>query len=145
MFKLVKDPVAPWPVEWRGVGSDGEIVTLKITLFFVRVGRDEFNALFAAGGDQDAAQELAMFQRLVRSWDGIADDDGAPLPFTADNATRLLDYPGFADAFGRVYVNYWLAQPKEREKNSDPSPAGPAVAADQTGGAAASAKGLGRR
>lgn len=133
MFKLVPDAINPWPVKWNHV-IDGEVVEVSMTLDFVRIGATEFHQLFAPLADDAtqadiAAHNRATFDRVVRGWRDIVDAGGDPLPFTADNVALLLDYPGFAYAFGAAYAGFWYAIPEERRKNSVPSPAGgPATA-----------------
>lgn len=132
MFKLVKEPVAPWPVKWNGVSSAGEVIEQSLTLEMVRIGREEFNRLFPTDGAPPPLNDRAMFNRLVRGWSDVVDSGGRPLSFNDMNIEALLDVAGFAAAFGRAYLGYWLAIPEEREKNSGPSPAGNPAAADQT-------------
>lgn len=139
MFKLVKDPVARWPVVWNSWNADGTVRPQTLMLQLVRIGREEFNASFGAGKELSPAAELDLFWRLVRGWDDLTDATGDPLPFTRENAAALLDLPGFAGAFTMAFVNYWLGLPAEREKNSAPSPdMSAAAAAPQATGAGAS-------
>jgi hypothetical protein len=128
MFVLVTDLTAPWPVSWKGVDASGQVVDQSLTLFFRRVGVEEFRRLFESAEETDgpaiAARNRQLFDRLVAGWEGVVDAGGRPLPFAAPAIGALLDYPGFAEAFGEAYSRFWLAIPEEREKNSVPSPAG---------------------
>lgn len=138
MFRLVKEAQAPWPVTFDLVDESGRIVRQTVTLRLVRVGVEEFNALFADQAPVDPAaapaQNLSIFSRVVRGWD-VLGEDGRPLPFEPANMALLLDFPGFAAAFGQAYVRFWMAIPEEREKNSGPSPAGGPAEAAETAGA----------
>ncbi len=139
MFKLVKDPVARWPVTWNAWAADGTARPQTLVLQLVRIGREEFNASFGADRQLTPAAELDLFLRLVRGWDDLTDATGDPLPFTRESAAALLDLPGFAGAFTTAFVNYWLGLPHEREKNSAPSPdMSAAAAAPQATGAGVS-------
>lgn len=142
MFVLVKEPVCRWPVRWSVVEADGAVVEKEIALRFVKVGQEEFTTLFNVEvAEVDAkANNRRYFNRLVRGWEDVVDQDKAAVPFDDEHIELLLDYPGFAEAFGRAYVSFWLARPEERRKNSEPSPdGGPATAAAQTAEAPASA------
>lgn len=133
MFKLVKEPVAPWPARWNGVSPTGEVVEQSLTLEMVRIGHEEFNRLFPTDGSVPPLNDRAMFDRLVRGWSGVVDADDRALAFSDANITALLDVAGFAAAFGRAYITYWAAIREEREKNSAPSPAGKQAAEPPTG------------
>ena len=65
--------------------------------------RRPYRSLLMAGRDlpDDVAEQMtveAAVEALLLDWDGI-DDNGAPLPFSKDNARRLLtELPDFRDA-----------------------------------------------
>ncbi|WP_194745720.1 hypothetical protein [Thermaurantiacus tibetensis] len=134
MFRLVKTVVAPWPVRVPVVGEDGEVREEVARLRFERVGQAEFERLFAPVEGEEAAraQLRALFDRVVRGWEDVVDEAGAPVSFSAEAAERLLDFPGFAPAFVRAFCAFHAAQPEVREKNSAPSPAGGQAAAGPT-------------
>lgn len=133
MFKLVTEVVAPWPVKWSVVAASGAVEEAEITLEFRRVGLTEFRELFGAqpDGSDVIAHNRRLFDRLVTGWSGVLGADGRELPFAEENIQALLDFPGFATAFGRAYAEFWAAIPEEREKNSAPSPAGGLAAATE--------------
>ena len=135
MFKLVKEPVAPWPVKWAGVSPAGEIVEQSLTLKLVRIGEKDFRKLFPTDGSEPPLEDRKMFGRLVRGWSDIVGEDDVPLPFNAANIDLLMDQSGFAAAFGQAYVRYWLALPEVREKNSDTPSAGSTAAPEPAGAA----------
>lgn len=127
MFRLVKDPAAPWPVRFNDVDEAGRIVEREITLRFRRLGVREFHDLFLdmpAELDAALAYTRRSWDRTVSGWEGVLDDQGANLPMTDEAVTRLLDWPGFARAFREAYCRFFDAIPEEREKNSGASPAG---------------------
>ena len=124
MFKLVKEPVSPWPVRWKGVSATGEIVDESCTLLLVRLGETDFHALFNPDPSEKPATNRELFDRLVRGWEGVVDTDKQPLAMDDANINLMLEVPGFALAFYRAYCNYFLARAEEREKNSDTPSAG---------------------
>ena len=125
MFKLVKEPVAPWPVKWNGVSPAGEIVEHSMILHFVAIDRDEFNRLYNRDADDaPALAEIDHVMRLARGWDDIFDAAGDPLPWSRENVARLLQVPNFSTAFDIAYLRFWTARPEVREKNSDTPSAG---------------------
>jgi hypothetical protein len=140
MFKLVKDPVSKWPVRWNSVSPEGELVEQTLKLKLARCGRKAFNRIFNAPGEVTPEEELENFLSVVKDWEDVVDADGAPVPFSREAAAELLDMPGFALAFTLAYIAFFQGQAQEREKNSVPSPAGPAAAAPRTGAAAAASE-----
>jgi hypothetical protein len=127
MFRLVTEVEAPWPVRFEVVNEAGAVEEAEITLTFRRIGLKEFRALFGqppGDGEDVIAHNRQLFDRLVTGWKGVVDAGGKPLAFTDENIEALLDFPGFATAFGRAYSEFWSALPEAREKNSAPSPAG---------------------
>lgn len=136
MFRLVKDPVAPWPVKIPVVTATGDVVEEACTLMLARIGQRDFEHLFGrAPGDtveEVVASNRRAFDRVVRGWEGIVDETGDPVPFTPEAVARLLDFPGFPGAFGAAYTAFYLALPEAREKNSARSPAGGQAAAETT-------------
>jgi hypothetical protein len=134
MFKLVTKLVAPWPVTLSVVTASGAVEEQTATLKFERIGQKEFDALFAAPASEEAAraQNLKIFDRVVRGWEGIVDAAGDPVPFSSAAALQLMDFPGFPAALGRAYVAFHLAQPAARQEALGKSPAGGQEAAPQT-------------
>ena len=124
MFKLVKEPVAPWPVYWKGVSATGEIVDESCTLLLVRLGETDFNALFNPDPSEKPPTNRELFDRLVRGWEGVVDADKQPLAMDEGNINLLLEVSGFSVAFVTAYYHYWAARPQVREKNSDMPSAG---------------------
>lgn len=127
MFRLVKDPAAPWPVRFNDVDADGRVVEREITLRFRRLGVRAFHDLFLEMPD-DLEAALAYtrhaWDRTVSGWEGVLDEAGSNLPMTDEAVARMLDWPGFARAFREAYCRFFDAIPEEREKNSGASPGG---------------------
>jgi hypothetical protein len=136
MFKIVKEPVALWPVKWAGVAEDGSVIEQSIEMKLARVGRKEFNRIFASDEEVSPEQELDNVVRLVKGWEPFKLDDEV-LSHSRESIAELLDLAGFAQGFTLSYIAYWSGR---REKNSGPSPAGQAAAAPRTGVAAAASE-----
>lgn len=136
MFKLVAERTAWWPVTWKGVTEDGEIVENRIEVKFRIVGRREFAELFLAEPQEGQSQEeldRRAAERVILDWRGIADENGKPLPFTPELRDQWLDLPMVAVATMEAYARLFAAVPEVREKNSVSSPApGPAAAMGET-------------
>jgi hypothetical protein len=140
MFRLVKTLVAPWPVTVRVVTEAGAVEEQTLTLLFERIGVAEFNALFSSLPAEDiAAHNRRIFDRVVRGWRDLVDEEGRPIAWP-QGIDALLDFPGFPEALGRAYVAFHLAQREAREGNSRPSPAGSPAAGGATGGTPASGR-----
>lgn len=129
-FRIVKDATSWWPVRWDGVAEDGSIVEQSVEVRFARMGRAEFVAMF---GDGNETKNDAMFDRTVRDWRGVEDEDGAALAMTGEAVAALLDTANFPGALVDAYVAFWRALPETRLGNSSPPPAGGPAAAAATG------------
>ncbi|MFQ3664670.1 MAG: hypothetical protein SNJ79_01350 [Sphingomonadaceae bacterium] len=130
MFRIVKNLVAPWPASIRIVKADGAVEEQRFTLHFRRISNARFEELFNTMNFPDSrTQDSKIMEAVVAGWDGIVGEDGEPLPDTPENRRFLLDFPGFGPALGVAYARFHMAQPEEREKNSEPSPGGGPAAA----------------
>lgn len=135
---VIKQAATAWiPVWWDELGDGGAVVRNRVELKLERIGREEFNRLWAPIPDDATAAERAandrmLFDRLVKDWRGIAVHPGEPAPFTPDHTNWLLDQPTFPGAFGEAYLRFWQAIPETRLGNLEPSPAGGQGAAAAT-------------
>lgn len=145
-FVLSKEPAAWWPVVLRFPTDGGEVAEHRLELKFVRLGFADFNAEWGGAleearaivsgqpipqrsTEEVAARNRRLFDRCVRSWRNIVDGEGSPLPFSEPHIGDLLDLPGFPEAFGDAYWNFWRAMPEIVQGNSVLSPdGGPATA-----------------
>jgi len=116
VFKLVIGLTAPWPVKWRVVDESGAVVETRLSLNLTRIGQSEFEELFGTAGGETradiAAHNRKLFDRVVRGWSAVVDDGGAPVSFCPDAVDLLLEFPGFAGAFGEAYARFWAAIPE---------------------------------
>lgn len=152
-FILAAEPAAWWPVSFTTPADGGATVEQRIDLKFVRLGIADFQTLWGsaltdatsiAAGDVPAerapadiaARNRALFDRCVKGWRNIVDGEGSPVPFAEPWIGRLLDVPGFPQAFGLAYWGFWQARAETALGNFEPSPAGGPATADPAAAAA---------
>lgn len=122
-YKIVKERKAWWPVSWKGVGEEGEIITNKIELRFRLLKVDEAVKIALAVDGVRAAEETPtgdgsdpatvaaaiaalpvryaeLVMQIADDWRGVQAENGEPLPFGADNLALLMNEPGL---FGHVF------------------------------------------
>lgn len=130
-FCLVKEPTAWWPVKFAVPADGGKVIEQEVEVKFARLSRTDFTSCFvqAAGKEPNDGDNRRLFERVVKDWRGIADADGAPVPFKDPWIGMFLDVPGVPEAFGRAYAAFWAAQPEAVLGNSVGSPAGGAETA----------------
>jgi len=137
-FDLLDKPLIYIPVKWPGLkaNDNGDAVAVEHTVDvqIELLDVDPLNDWIAAGGmladDADAAARAdharSTFKAVAKEWRGVV-ANGKRLPFTDANIDKLLQVPGFADAFGNAYLKAWSGKAELREGNSAGSPAnGPA-------------------
>src|SRR5690625_490203 len=77
------------------------------------------------------AMVRAVARRVVRDWEGVGDEDGAPLPVSPEGIDALLEIWPVFDAFQNAVLGPQLML--EQEKNgSAPSPSGISAGATAT-------------
>ena len=137
MFVLKKNPVAAHPVSWLSRDSVGAVSTATISLDFVRIQPERFDALFGPGGGGSeslsvvADANVAMVLKLAVGWAGVADETGAAVPFTAETVRQMIvAEPAFAAGVARAYVDFYISLPEAVLGNSGASPAGGPVTGD---------------
>jgi len=83
MFRMVSnDAPIKWPVTIHTPVDGGESVKSEITAHFMLLPLSEAADLV---GDQ------AFLESILVGWDGVQDEAGNPLPFTAENRDRLCE------------------------------------------------------
>lgn len=63
-----------------------------------------------AAGDE---MSRVLIERGIIEWEGVADQDGAPLPVTPEAIALLLDDPARFDAIDQAYILPWLLRDAE--------------------------------
>jgi len=102
MFKIVPRESIWWPVVVKIPRGDGtkKLDEYRFKLNFRLLGRKEMEDL-----ENDADKDISDF---ILDWDGVADQDGEPLPFNSDNLDRLMDdihiVRGIARAFRELQI-----------------------------------------
>lgn len=120
MFTVTKEPLSWIDVEWPGLDADGFSTTNSIRMKVAFLPTTEMQNLFGNEGQEETAD---LVKRVGRDWGNIQGEGGVAFPFTPDNVDTLVEHvPNFARGFQASYVQAWLGQGKEREKNSAGSP-----------------------
>lgn len=70
------------------------------------------------GDDLALAMAKAVAARIIRGWEGVADEAGAAAPVNAENIAALLDVPQIFQRFQEAVLE--PAQMLESEKNASP-------------------------
>lgn len=111
MFKLTTQKTVTWPVTVQIPQDGGK--TQKAT-FHVRVEvlpSDEFQAIYERGGNDED-----LLRRVLVDWDGVADADGHPIPFSEEARDALIRIPYVRVALITAYME--MSQGREaRQKN----------------------------
>lgn len=95
MFKIKNDQVIRnWPCKVPVAKDGGEIEHHKIALDFELLSGDELEGLVDA----------EALKRVIKGWDGIADEVGEPLPFNEENLAAVCRMPNFRKA---AFKGYW--------------------------------------
>lgn len=98
-FVLTKKHLYWWPVTVSVPHPDqeraGEMLEMTFRMQFESLPRDEAKALYERIGALPAgeaeAQSHADLMRVVKGWDDdVVDDDGRPVPFSAEALQQLL-------------------------------------------------------
>lgn len=124
MFKLVPERTAFIDIEWPGLAEDGDPVTNAHRMKVVLVDQTEMAATLD-DKREDGPSIKDFIKKVARGWDGVADEDGSPVPFSVEALAQLCEVPMYASGVGFVasYLKAWGGQAKVREKNSEPAPA----------------------
>ena len=104
-FTIAKNHRYWWPITVRMPDPDnaGEIVEQKLLVQFEPLPRDELVAAQERATElktlrEIVAHETAQAVRVVRNWEGVIDDAGDPVPFTADLLVQSLQQSWFRKA-----------------------------------------------
>ena len=98
MFKFIKDRVIKdWPADIKVALDGGKSSSHAITLDLNILPSTEYREL-AGQGDK------VVFEKILKGWSGIHDEEGNPLPFTDDNRDALAELPAFTQTVVRAYM-----------------------------------------
>jgi len=88
---------------------------------------EEQNALNRRTREATRERDVRTFTRVAHGWKKVV-TNRAPVPFNAENARKLLAWPGFPEAFFFAFADAVKGKLAAREGNSEGSAAsGPAV------------------
>lgn len=88
---------------------DGEVAVTKAG--GVVTGVPDLTDPVERQGVWDALFALSLAEMLITGWEGIEDDDKAPLPYAPANVIHLMSDPRAAD----LYIGQIMAPHRERE------------------------------
>jgi hypothetical protein len=104
MFKFARNREVLWPVTVN-VPADGGPEKVEIQIRYRLLTRSELSGLSerikaaAEGGEGEVLAALdGLLAERITGWDGISDEAGEVLPFSADNLTAVLDVPYLREA-----------------------------------------------
>ena len=126
-LKLRREP------EWVNLGAGVRVLAQPIDSVVMMAARADL-----AGADEDGDANIlvvlmtkAVARLVISDWEGVGDEDGAPMAVTREGIDALMDLHRFCEAFNaRVLAPYLEIQ---REKNaSSPLPNGTSEGAGAT-------------
>lgn len=87
MFRLMQ-PMEPceWPVTVPVPQHGGRVAKHRFTAHFAYLPADEIGPASEAGDE-------AFVARVLVGWDGVQDEHGEPLPFSAEARAALIQIP----------------------------------------------------
>ncbi len=96
MFRMAKQREVLWPVTVRVPSGDGSgaVEACEIKLRFRLMTRSEARAL-AGLSDEEFDAEV---RRRITGWEGVCDEEGEPIPFSAEALAAAMDVPYFMAA-----------------------------------------------
>lgn len=104
-FKLAKSHRYWWPVTVRipDPGNAGQYLEQELKLQFEPLPRSEQIEASEKAASLKTWREIADFEiaqaiRVIRNWDGVVDDSGSLVPFTAEALTAALQHDWFRTA-----------------------------------------------
>jgi len=86
MFKLTKTRCVLWPVSVNVPLDGGAVEKHEIKVSFELLPTSESDALL-----QGADTNKALLRRVIIGWEGIADEDGAEIVFSAEALEQAID------------------------------------------------------
>ena len=100
--------VKAWPATIIVAENGGTVSRHPITVDLELIDAEQYRKLAALG-------DVAVISAIVKGWEAIGDEQGQPLPFTAENRDALAKHVGFANAVLTAYMQ--AARGEAAEKN----------------------------
>lgn len=103
---VLRQPVDFWWDVKVPVPHEGEYRFLRFEALFAALPQDELDRMRGIGLAQDDQRltDEQIARRVLRGWRHVNDEQGQPLPFTADNVSRLLQWPLARTAVVATYL-----------------------------------------
>ncbi len=86
MFKLTSNRRVTWPVTVNEPIDGGTVKKSEIKASFDLLPSSESDALLT-GTDGNKA----LLRRALNGWEGLSEEDGTEIPFTAESVERVID------------------------------------------------------
>ena len=113
MFRIAApDETWAWPVTVSVPAGEGEVERQRYTARFRLLGASDAERL-ARESDE------ALIRGVLAGWDRIADAAGAPLAYSPEALSQLVEIPYWRRATALAYLEFAAGLPA---KNSEPSP-----------------------
>lgn len=101
MFKIAKDRRIKWPVTISVPQSGGTVQKHKIEAEFDLLTQSRLAEVMAS--DRNADGDTALLREVLVGWEGVADESGQPVEFSAETRDDLVDIPYVRAALIRSY------------------------------------------
>lgn len=85
-----------WPVTVE-IPDDGRFEKQTFNAIFKRLGRSKFTDLVDKG-------DIELLEAVMDAWEGIEDEEGKPVPFTAATRKEFFDDPFFCRGVVKAYL-----------------------------------------
>jgi hypothetical protein len=76
----------------------------EIKLTFRELRQSQINDIYLAMPDPKQTPDERLLKAVVVDWDGVADEDGEPLPCTPENLAALVDIPYIRKPAATIYI-----------------------------------------
>lgn len=130
-YKIVSQPKAWWPVRFKGVTEDGEVVENVFEMRFIildedaniQLERDIREIATSAEAEKKSLSEIGapIIERIADDWRGVTEDDGTEggrsLPYISENLKRMLRVPNVLGAIAQAYREARAGEPARRLGN----------------------------
>lgn len=103
MFVIFKSDTYRYPVSFTTPSEDGSgHEENSFTAVFKRLSEDELQK-YAERAVKGKINDREFAKDVLVGWEGVADESGNPVPFTAPMRDRLLNIIGFGRAISRAF------------------------------------------
>lgn len=111
-FKLVKRDRMPVEIKGHFLSMDGSKERFDCKLICNRIPQSEVDAYVKSFSDADRQSAVDFMRDKVTGWQGVQDDAGVDVPFSADALDEFLETPGVAVLAHSAYFDALGAKAK---------------------------------